>query len=151
LVACAEQISHGTFNKLITPNTLSTLKQWNDGYTERRLAPWKKFFYLQVHLASPQKIDENLLRVVGTSLAWNTDSTSLPGYCVAAPKPGEETLWRRKLRNLDFIFSGSYLPIPRLAEVADMDEVFAVMRLPYSPPENGFPDVTFAEPRTKQE
>jgi hypothetical protein len=33
--------------------------------------------------------------------------------------------------------------VPRLSEVADLDEVFAVMRLPYCPPENGFRDVNF--------
>jgi hypothetical protein len=30
------------------------------------------------------------------------------------------------------------------AEVADLDELFAVGRIPYSPPDDGFPDVKFA-------
>ena len=50
--------------------------------------------------------------------------------------------------NLDFVFSTSYLPITRLSEIADMDEVFAVVRLPYLPPENGFPDMNFASPKS---
>ncbi|MBN2116166.1 MAG: hypothetical protein JW730_06335 [Anaerolineales bacterium] len=148
LAECAEEISQIASDKFLYQRTLPALKQWHEAYIERRLAPWKKFFYLQVHLASPRKIDENLFQTVGTSLTWSANSAALPGYYVISPKLNEVPAWRRKLRNLDFIFSGSYLPVPRLAEVADMDEVFAVMRLPYSPPEDGFPDVTFASNRT---
>jgi hypothetical protein len=151
LLECAEEIANVTSHNLINSKTLSAYQRWNGTYIERRLAPWKKFFYLQIHLASSQKIDENIFRIIGTSLTWNTDGSSLPGYRVIAPRRAEEPLWQRKLRNLDVIFSGGYLPVPRLAEMADMEEVFAVMRLPYSPPEDGFPDVTFASPRTRQE
>ncbi|HSB03254.1 MAG TPA: hypothetical protein VLE49_21570 [Anaerolineales bacterium] len=150
LLKCAEEVSQIASHEFLSQKTLSAYKSWNEMYIERRLAPWKKFFYLQIHLASNQKIEENFFRIVGTSLAWSTDS-ALPGYRVFSPKPHERPVWQRKLRNLDMIFSGSPLPVPRLAEVADMDEVFAVMRLPYSPPEDGFPDVTFAGTSTKQE
>jgi hypothetical protein len=47
------------------------------------------------------------------------------------------------LKNLDTIFSDSYVPVSRLSEVADLEEVFAAVRLPYCPPENGLPNVNF--------
>jgi hypothetical protein len=143
LLGSAEEISKMA-DDLLNGKTLSALKHWNETYIERRLAPWKKFFYLQIHLASTRKLDGNLFRIVGTSLTLSRDSQSPPGYQVVSPRLHEGQAWRKKLKNLDFVSSGSYLPIPRLAEVADLDEVFAVMRLPYSPPENGFPDMNFA-------
>ena len=146
LFKSAEEISKMR-SDLLNQKTFSELKHWNETYVERRLAVWNKFFYLQVHLASTRKLDENLFRIAGTSLALSRDSQSPPGHQVVSPKLHEGPQWRKKLRNLDLIFSGSYLPVPRLAEVADLDEVFAVMRLPYSPPENGFPDVNFKTTR----
>ncbi len=56
----------------------------------------------------------------------------------------EQAIWQKKLENLDFIRANSYLTVPRLSEIADMEEVFSVMRIPYSPPENGFPELRFA-------
>lgn len=147
LSRCAEEMAQVELDESPNQRTLSKYRDWNQSYTEHRLAPWKKFFYLQVHLASNRKLDENLSRIIGTSITWNTKDSSLPGYHVITPRADESSLWRKKLKNLDLIFSGSYLPVPRLAEVADSDEVFAVMRLPYSPPDMGFPDVTFADPK----
>ncbi|RPJ24204.1 MAG: hypothetical protein EHM33_18610 [Chloroflexi bacterium] len=135
---------------LVNEKTFLAMKHWHELYTERRLTPWKKFFYLQVHLASPGKIDENLLRIVGTSLTLGNDKQSL-GYRVAAPRTDEQLGWRKKIRNLDVVSSASLLPIPRLAEVADLDEVFAVVRFPYSPPEDGFPDMKFAAAKNDEE
>jgi hypothetical protein len=80
---------------------------------------------------------------VGTSLSLKSAGKSLPGYQVKFSTPEEKEKWGRMLRNLDIIFSDSYLPAPRLSEIADLEEIFAVMRIPYSPPENGFPDVNF--------
>jgi hypothetical protein len=121
--------------------TLSAMQQWNRKYVDRRLVPWSKFFYLQVHLASPCKLSEDLFRTVGTSLTLNGGGESLPGYQIVPTEKVE--IWQKRLKNLDVIFSESYLPVPRLSEVADLEEVFAVVRLPYSPPENGFPNVNF--------
>jgi hypothetical protein len=149
LLRCGEVISEATSNEFLNAITLSAFKHWNQMYMDRRLAPWKKFFYLQVHLASTQKIDENFFRSIGTSITWSTTDSSLPGYHVVAPKFDEGPAWQAKLRNLDLVFSGSYLPVPRLSEVADMDEVFAVIRIPYSPPENGFPDLDFVKTRIR--
>lgn len=125
--------------------TLSALKEWNNKYKERRTHPWKKFFQLQVQLASLGAIDENASRVLGTSLTLSPDGQSSPGYRMLQPADHELTIWRKKLENLDFIRASSYLTVPRLSDIADMEEVFSVMRLPYSPPENGFPDLRFAD------
>jgi hypothetical protein len=150
LYKSAEEISRIGVD-LLNQKTLSALKHWHEVYLERRLTPWKKYFYLQVHLASSRKLDENLFRIVGTSLALSAGGQSPPGYQVISPRLHEVEEWRTKLRNLGVIFSGSYLPVPRLAEVADMDEVLAVMRLPYSPPDNGFPDMNFVATRIAKE
>jgi hypothetical protein len=151
LLDCAEEIARATSEESHNPKTLATLKQWNKTFIERRLNLWEKFFYLQVHLVSPQKLDENISRIVGASLTLSKDGRSLPGYQVISPKFGEEVSWIRKLKNQDLIFSGSALPVPRLSEVADLEEVFATMRIPYSPPENGFPNLSFASAKTVQE
>lgn len=127
--------------------TLLALKRWSEKHTERRLTPWKKFFYMQIQLASNQRIDENIFRILGTSLSLTLDGQLSPGYQVIIPRAHEVESWLRKLRNLDFVYSGSYLSTPRLTEIADMEEVFAVMRLPYLPPENGFPDMQFVNIR----
>ena len=128
---------------LIHHQALSTIQDWNTHYTERRLMPWKKFFYLQIHLASSEKIDENLIRIIGTSHTLGNAKQGTPGYQVTRPSRDEEPTWRKNLTNLDLIFSSSRLGIPRLAEVADLDEVFAALRIPYSPPNNGFPNMNF--------
>jgi hypothetical protein len=128
---------------IVNQKTLAAIREWSNRYTERRLTPWKKFFYLQVHLAAKGNMDENLCRIIGTSLTLATGKDALPGYQVILAKRDEQPVWRKQLADLSLISSGSRLSIPRLADVADMEEVFAVMRLPYSPPDKGFPDVTF--------
>jgi hypothetical protein len=130
---------------LLDPISSSALKQWNKDILARRLAPWQKFFYLQVHLVSTQSVSSHLLRTIGTSLALNNKGGPLPGYQITLPTGTEEIFsWRNKLKNLDVILSKSYLQCPRLSEVADLSEVFDVMQMPYSPPDNGFPGLNFA-------
>lgn len=124
--------------------TLSALKEWNNKYKERRIHPWKKLFQLQVQVASSGKIDENVFRILGTSLTLSPDGQASPGYHVLQPADQENAMWQKKLENLDFIRANSDLTVPRLSDIADLDEVFSVMRIPYSPPENGFPDLRFA-------
>jgi len=146
------EISNVKPNEFVDEKTLGAFKQWNKTYTERRLNPWAKFFYLQIHFVSACRIEDTFFRIAGTTLALSQDgkdSKSLPGYQVVFPRSGDELSWRRKLRNLDLIFFGSYLPAPRLSEIADLDEVVAAMRLPYSPPEDGFPNLSFAAPGTE--
>jgi hypothetical protein len=116
------------------PLTTSGWKTWSDQILKRRLVPWKKHFYLQVHLVSPQKLSEHLLRILGTSMTINHQSEFLTGYEIALPENEELASWQTKLKNLDIISSRSYLQHRRLAEVADLEEVSDVMRLPYSLP-----------------
>lgn len=134
-------------NPPVNQNTLPAIKQRYREYVERRMSPWGKFFYLQIHLASTQALGEGLSRIVGTSLALSSNGTFLPGYQVNTPEPDEKHHWQHQIRNLDLIFTGSQLSSPRLSEVADLEEVFAAVRLPYSPPENGLPGVTFGTAR----
>lgn len=115
---------------------IKAYKEWNDNFVNRRQDPWQKFFYLQIHLAAINKLDENLIRSVGSSLALNSDRQSQPGYQVRFATSEEKEEWARKIRDLDIVFSASSLPAPRLSEIADLSEVFAVIRIPYSPPGN---------------
>lgn len=142
----AREISSSESN---APNreTFQARKQWNELYAQRRLAPWQKFFYTQIHLASTCRIDESLCRVTGTSLTLKSEKYASLGYQVIQPEPDSRADWRRKVGNLDLIFSPNQLLIQRLADVADLEELFAVVRLPYAPPENGFPDMKFAAAR----
>jgi len=134
------EIDEGT----ISQKALTAIQEWSTRYTERRLMPWKKFFYLQIHLTASGDVDENLCRTVGTSLTLPAERESLPGYQLSIPRREEEPIWRKQLMDLSLISSISRLSVPRLADVADIDEVFAALRLPYSPPDNGFPDFNFA-------
>jgi hypothetical protein len=116
------------------PLTLAAWKQWSKQTIQHRLTPWKKHFYLQVHLVSPQRPSEHLLRTIGTSLTINYQSESLNGFDIVSPEPEDAPYWQTKLLDLDIIPSTSYLQHPRLSDVADLDEVMDVMRLPYSLP-----------------
>ncbi len=147
LLKCGEEIAsiHGPH---LNKQTLSARQQWNQKYVERRLAPWARFFYLQIHLVSQNRLSEALSRTVGTSLALNGPGELVPGYQVASPTQNDTQIWLRKLRDLDLILSPSYLPVPRLSEVADADEVFAAIRFPYSPPEDGLPGVHYITTQT---
>jgi hypothetical protein len=126
----------GLKNSSVNHKILKVYKEWNENLVDRRQDPWQKFFYLQIHLASTRKIDENLIRSVGASITLNSDGPSQPGYQVRFAALDEKEEWGRKIRNLDIVFSASRLPAPRLSEVADLSEVFDAIRIPYSPPGN---------------
>jgi hypothetical protein len=113
---------------------VNVYKEWSEKFVNRRQDPWQKFFYLQIHLVSTQKIDENLIRSAGASLTLKSDGSSLPGYQVRSATLDEQGEWARKIRNLDLVFPKTYLPAPRLSEVADLSEVIDTVRIPYSPP-----------------
>jgi hypothetical protein len=147
LMKFGEEIS-SVHEQHLNKQTLSGMQQWNKKYVERRLVPWAKYFYLQVHVASNSRLKGDLFRTIGTSLALNGSGESIPGYQVVSPESAEG--WQTRLKNLDLIFSESYLPVSRLSEVADLEEVFAVVRLPYSPPDNGFPNVNFVTTSIEQ-
>jgi hypothetical protein len=139
-VSDASEIEAGAVSR----ETFLAMQDWSKLYTKRRLTPCTKFFYLQIHLASTQRIDENLFQIAGTSFTLRDDQCHSLGYQVAAPGPDEHLNWREKIKNLDMVPSASQLPVRRLAELADLDEVFAVVRLPYSPPDDALRDVKFA-------
>jgi hypothetical protein len=147
--AKAEEELSGHLKQPLNQLTSTDLKQWLRETAERRLAPWKKFFYLQVHLVSTHKLSDNLFRTIGTSVTLHGKGKSLPGYMVTSPYEQETETCRKKIQNLDVILSGSFLSFPRLSEVADLEEVFDVMQLPYSPPEDGFPDLEFTSEKNK--
>jgi hypothetical protein len=134
----------------LNQKTLSAMQHWNTMHVERRLVPWTKLFYLQVHLASPCKLSDDLLRSVGTSLTLNGSGETLPGYQALLPNQLQTPTWQKRLKNLDTIFSDSYVPVSRLSEVADLEEVFAAIRLPYCPPENGLPNVIFISTKNEK-
>ena len=149
LLKSIEEISSIHDQPLINQQTLSGMQSYNKKYVDRRLVPWTKFFYLQVHLASPCKLSSDLLRAIGTSLTLNSSGETLPGYQVIFPDQKQAQTWQQNLKNLDTIFSDSNVPVARLSEVADLEEVFAVLRLPYCPPEKGLPDVTYLSTHTE--
>ena len=45
---------------------LKFYQEWNENFVNRRQDPWQKFFYLQIHLASTQEIDEKSREIQGS-------------------------------------------------------------------------------------
>lgn len=114
---------------------------WVENYINRRLAPWKKFFLLQVHLAAEGNVDENLSRSIGSVFTRETESSPLPGFHVTYPTSADEEIeWLDALRTLELI-----PPQRRMDDLVDVDEAFAVFRLPLRP-EAGLPGADFIEP-----
>lgn len=113
---------------------------WVQKITERRLAPWQKYFLMQVHVLSEYSVHENLLRAIGTAITRDEKDTALPGFQVQQPGSAEEERnWLEDIREM--------IPVPpqrRLDELADIDEVFSVFRLPLRP-ETGLPGANFVQ------
>lgn len=125
---------------------LQNYEDWIDPFISRHISPWNKYFYLQVHLASPFEVDECLLRNIGSSITRdNMEELSTPGFQVLRPVNRSEVVeWSNHLESLDLIHTNNSLLLPRLSELASVDEAHAVFRLPY-PPETGLPNVVFLE------
>jgi len=114
---------------------------WVESCITRRLSPWKKFFLLQVHIAVEGGVDENLSRSIGSALTRDTENTPLPGFHATPPETEEEAAeWIEDLRLLILT-----PPQRRMDDLADLDEVFSVFRLPLRP-ETGLPGANFIEP-----
>ncbi len=109
-------------------------KEWCENYIKRRLTPWKKFFYLQIHVASVGDIADDFIRSIGTVLTQNSAGQTLPGYQVIRPPLNKKKEWGEKIYNMNITSLGSQLLNSRLSEVADLEEVFSAIRIPYSPP-----------------
>lgn len=114
---------------------------WVESYIKRRLAPWKKFFLLQVHVIAEGTVDENIARTIGSAMTRESNDTPLPGFHVTRPNTAdEETEWCEDIRLLNLI-----PPQRRMDDLADVEEAFSVFRLPL-PHELGLPGAGFIEP-----
>ena len=123
----------------ISQKTFALYKEWYENFTTRRLTPWKKYYYLQVHVVSNTSINENFLRNVGTTLTQNLQvqnakTQTLHGYQIVRPSFKRKKDWGTKIYHLNLTSWGSQLANPRLSELADLEEVYSVVRIPYSPP-----------------
>jgi hypothetical protein len=124
---------------------LENYEAWVDPFISRHISPWNRYFYLQVHLVSTAEIDEFLLRSIGASITRDSPEISTPGFQVVHPSNQKEaTEWCSHLDSLDIIHTNKSLLLPRLSELASVDEAHAVFRFPY-PPEPGLPNVVFLE------
>ncbi len=131
----------------VSPIQNAIHKGWVTPFITRRLAPWSKFFYLQVHLATQgEGVDDSLSRAVGASLSRPANDKPSPGYETVSPENGSEARdWKAALHQLEIIRASSEYSIPRLHEIADLEEAWSVFRFPY-PPEIGLPQVTLLNP-----
>lgn len=110
---------------------------WAENFIERRLAAWKKFFLVQVHVISDGIPDENLLRSIGSALTRDEKDLPLPGFQIKRPDSDDDnSTWCEKILSLDLI------PASRIEDLADSDEAYAVFRFPYFP-ESGVPGANF--------
>lgn len=117
---------------------------WAEPFISRRISPWKKFFFLQVHLATTTRLEEYLIRAVGSSITRDNPTQTTPGYQEIRPSDNHQAKkWSENLSTLSLSSEGNTM-FARLNELADLDETHAVFRFPY-PPELGFPGVTFIE------
>ena len=111
---------------------------WAETYIKRRLVPWKKFFQLQIHVLVDGAVDENLLRSIGSTITRDSNDNSMPGFQILRPNSqDEEKEWRERIRSLDFVTTSMHIN-----DLVDVDEAFAVFRLPYYP-EAGLPGANF--------
>ncbi len=117
---------------------------WMEAFVKRRLAPLKKFFYLQIHVAS-NPLDENIIRDIGATLTRDPTDQASPGYYSLPAEAGALGGWKESLQRLDFTPHHSAFSQPRLSDLADIDEVMSVFRYPF-PPEAGLAGVQFIPP-----
>lgn len=122
------------------PDIFLPYHPWMESWIKRRLAPWKKFFQLQVHVLAAGAVDENLLRSIGAAITRDLPENALPGFQIERPNSAdEEKEWREGVNTLTLI------PVPRrMDDLADLDEVFSVFRLPLQQ-EIGLPGVNFID------
>jgi hypothetical protein len=124
---------------------LQNYEAWIDPLINRFLPPWNKYFHLQVHLVSSSEIDEFLLRSIGSVITRDNPEQSTPGFQIVRPKNGNEASeWSTRLDSLETIHTSNNFILPRLSELASVEEAHAVFRFPY-PPETGLPNVIFLE------
>lgn len=124
---------------------LQNYETWIDTFINRYISPWNRYFYLQVHLASPVEIQEYIFRSIGSSITRENPELASPGFQAVHPLNKNDVRdWCNHLDCLDNIQTNDSILLPRLSELASLDEAHAVFRLPY-PPETGLPNVVFLE------
>ncbi len=117
-------------------------RSWIEPFINRRLTPWKKFFFMQIHVVTLNHVNESLLRSIGASLTRDSNEL-LPGYEIAKPSsPSLGHKWCKQLHQMEMPEAESYFVLPRLSDLADMEEVTSVFRFPY-PPAGELPGVQF--------
>jgi hypothetical protein len=112
---------------------------WAEKFIDRRVAAWKKFFLLQIHIVADGNLDENLLRSIGSALTYDEKDLQHPGFQIKWPESDALIQsWREDILTMNFV------PSQRVEDLVDSDEAFAVLRLPYLP-EAGLPGANFIE------
>ena len=116
---------------------LQNYKEWVDPFINRHLSPWNRYFYLQIHLAAPAGIEDYIFRSIGSSLTREFSDNSSPGYQVVYPMDSAAlNHWKNHLDNLEILQADRTMMLPRLSELATLEETHAVFRLPYPPGDN---------------
>lgn len=110
---------------------------WAENFFKRRLAAWKKFFLLQVHVIAEEAPDESLLRSIGAALTRDTNDFPLSGFQIK--RPDSDITSQTWCEN---ILSMNLTPSSRIEDLVDSDEAFAAFRFPYLP-EAGLPGANF--------
>ncbi|MDX9992853.1 MAG: hypothetical protein RBS68_12510 [Anaerolineales bacterium] len=114
-------------NKSLHISVLQTHLTWAEAYFKRRLTPFKKFFHLQVSVIVKDQVDNGLARSIGAAFTRDAPDQSLAGYQIVNPESSAQSrVWQEKILHLELI------PPPfRLGDLADVEEVYSVFRLPY--------------------
>ncbi len=121
----------------------ASYKDWSESFVNRRTTPLKRFFHLQIHLASPNEIDESILRNIGSALTRESSGQPAPGFKAIRSGPENKLAWIEYLDRLDLTPPQSEYAPYHLSDIADLEEAAAVFRYPYPNPETGLPGVTF--------
>jgi hypothetical protein len=122
---------------------LQDYEAWIDPFISRHTYPWNKYFYLQIHLAAPKGLDGYIFRSIGSAITREQPDKATPGFQVIYPQDIRNVIeWRNYLDDLEIIHTNNSLLLPRLSELASLDEAHAVFRLPY-PPAAGLPNTEF--------
>jgi hypothetical protein len=130
-------------NSQVNEPYLQHYEAWIASFIDRHTSPWNRYFYLQVHLASPVAIDEYIFRNIGSTITRENPDVPSPGYQVIYPlDKGNAAEWCKHLNYLDIIQTNNSFLLPRLSELASSEEAHAVFRLPF-PPETGLPNTKF--------
>jgi hypothetical protein len=124
---------------------LQHFETWIEPFIDRHISPWNQYFNLQVHLVSSQAIDEYLFRNIGSAITRDDTNQLSPGFQVCHPSDNDSAVeWRTQLDALNIIQANRGMLLPRLSDLASLDEAHAVFRLPY-PPKMGLPNTVFLD------